>query len=40
MELGMATAKILPHYFALVDILRMSGCESTLGILTGVAGSL
>ena len=25
------------HSFALVDILRISGCESTMGILTGVA---
>ena len=36
MELGMATAKSVLHSFALVDILRMSGSESTLG----VAGSL
>ena len=36
----MATAKSVLHSFALVDILRMSGSESTLGSLTGVAGSL
>ena len=32
-----------PTFFFFVDILRMSGCESTLatfGILTGVAGNL